>query len=237
MTLHRYTTIALAALALAACGDDDDTVSPATQPAHVRVVNASAATSSANVYVGTNTTALGTAVATGAGSGSCVDVAAGSQTLNFRQAGGTSTVATAPAFSFTAGQNYTAILTGSTTANRNAFVLSDNGATAPATGQNAIRFVNATGAAADIYVTTPGAALGTASQTALANNASTSGGTGGFSTYPTGNVQVRAFTAGTTTGTPTVTYTIPSLTGNRIATIVLTGGAAGSQAFVVTPCS
>ncbi len=127
--------------------------------------------------------------------------------------------------------------TGTGTDTRQVVVLPDQDVTAPATGQNAIRFFNATGTTSNVYVTAPGAALGAANQTGLTSGAATTGGTGGFSTFPTTSTQIRAFTAGgATTGTPTVNFTIPTLSGNRVATVVLTGGTAGAQAFVVTPC-
>jgi hypothetical protein len=237
-----YTLLALAATSFVVIGcDDDDEPLTTTQPtALVRVVNASSTTSTADVFVGTQSTALGTGIATGSASTNCLAVPSGTQTLNFRQGGGTTNVATGTPFNFVAGQRYTVILTGTGTGTdtRQVVVLTDQDVTAPATGQNAIRFFNATGTTGNIYVTAPGATLGTANQTGLTSGAATTGGTGGFSTFPTGSTQVRVFPTGAaTTGTPTVNFTIPTLTGNRVATVVLTGGATGSQAFVVTPCS
>jgi hypothetical protein len=183
------------------------------------------------VFVGNQSTALGSGIATGTAGASCFQVPAGSQTLNFRQGGSTTNVASATPFNFVAGQRYTVILTGTgtTAGSRSAVVLTDDASvTAPATGQNAIRFFNATGTTGNVYVTAPGAALGAASQTGLVSNTATTGGTGGYTSYPVGSSQVRVFTGGTTTGTPAVNYTIPALTGNRIATVVLTGGHHGN---------
>ncbi len=242
MKPHLFLALAATSVVLVGCDDDDDDdngVEP--QPtALVRVVNASAATATADLFVGSQSTALGSGIATGSASGTCYGVPVGSQTLSFRQGGGTASIATATPFNFVAGQSYTVVLTGASTAAgaRQAIVLSDNGVTAPATGQNAIRFFNATGASGDIYVTAPGAAAGTASQTGLAANTATTGGTGGFTSYPTGSTLVRMFSAGgATTGTPAVSFTLPALTGNRVATVILTGGTAGAQAFLATPCS
>ena len=241
MKLTHLASLAALSIVLVGCDDDDDDlpgVEP-TQTALVRVVNASTSTPTADLFVGSQTTAAGTGVATGTAGASCFTVPAGSQTLSFRQGGGTSAIATATPFTFVAGQRYTVILTGSGTAAgaRNAVVLSDNAVTAPAAGQNAVRFFNATSAGTDVYVTAPGAAVGSASQSGLASGTATTGGTGGFTSYPVGSTLVRTFAAGgATSGTPTVNFTIPALAGNRIATVVLTGGAAGSQAFVVTPC-
>jgi hypothetical protein len=238
-----YAMLALAAtsIVLVGCDDDDDDGLTTVQPtALVRVVNASSTTSTADVFVGTQSTALGTGIAAGSASTNCLAVPAGTQSLNFRQGGGTTNVATGTPFNFVSGQRYTAILTGTGTGTdtRQVVVLTDQDVTAPAAGQNAIRFFNATGTTGNIYVTAPGATLGTANQTGLTSGTATTGGTGGFSTFPTGSTQVRVFPTGAaTTGTPTVNFTIPTLTGNRVATVVLTGGAAGAQAFVVTPCS
>jgi hypothetical protein len=232
--------LAATSVVLVACDDDDDDNGTEPQPtALVRVVNASSSTATADLYVGNQSTALGSGIATGTAGATCFNVPTGDQTLNFRQGGGTSSIASAAPFNFVAGQRYTVVLTGTGTAAgaRQAVVLTDNTVTAPATGQNAIRFFNATGASGDVYVTAAGAAPGTANQTGLASNTATTGGTGGFSTYPTTSTQVRVFPAGgATTGNPTVNFTIPTLPGNRVATIVLTGGAAGSQAFVAVPC-
>ena len=240
MKLTHLASLAALSIVLVGCDDDDDNGTQPQQTALVRVVNASPSTATADVFVGNQSTALGSGIATGTAGASCFQVPAGSQTLNFRQGGSTANIASASAFNFIAGQRYTVVLTGTgtTAGSRNAVVLSDDASvTAPATGQNAIRFFNATGTTGNVFVTAPGAALGTASQTGLATNTATTGGTGGYSTYPVASSQVRVFTGGTTTGTPAVNFTVPTLTGSRIATIVLTGGTTGTQAFVVTPCS
>jgi hypothetical protein len=229
--------VALSTL-LVACGDDDDNAIEPQPTALVRVVNASPSTATADLFVGGQSTALGTGLATGSASASCLQVPAGSQTLDFRQGGGTS-IASASPFTFAAGQRYTAVLTGSgtTAGSRSVVVLADDATVpAPAAGQNAIRFVNATGTSANVYVTAPGAALGSANQTGLTNNAATTGGTGGFASYPTTSTQIRVFPTGSpTTGTPTVNFTLPALGGSSIATVVLVGGT-GAQAIVATPC-
>lgn len=238
MKLSRLASLALLSTALVACDDDDNGTEP--QPtALLRVVNASSSTSTADLYVGNQSTALGSGIGAGTAGPSCFAVPAGTQTLSFRQGGAATSVASTAPFDFITGQRYTVLLTGSGTAagTRTAVLLPDNTVTAPATGQNAIRFFNATGVSGDVYVTAPGASAGTASQTGLANNTATTGGSGGYTTYPTGSTLVRVFpTGGATTGNPIVTFTIPTLPGNRVATVVLTGGAAGAQAFVATPC-
>jgi hypothetical protein len=241
MKLTYLAPLAALSIVLVGCGDDDGDL-PGVEPSQtalVRVVNASTSTASTDVFVGNQTTALGLGIASGTAGASCFNIPVGSQTLSFRDRGGTTSIATAAPFTFLAGQRYTVVLTGTGTTSgaRSAVVLSDNAVTAPATGQNAIRFFNASGTSSDVYVTQPGAAAGSASQTGLATNTATTGGTGGFTTYPVASTLVRAFTTGSpTSGTPAVSFTIPALPGNRIATVVLTGGATGAQAFVVTPC-
>ena len=239
MKLTHLASLAALSTVLVACGDDDDNGTQPQQTALVRVVNASPSTATADVFVGNQGTALGSGIATGTSGASCFQIPAGSQTLNFRQGGGTANIASATPFNFVAGQRYTVILTGTgtTAGSRNAVVLTDDASvTAPATGQNAIRFFNATGTTGNVYVTGPNAALGAANQTGLATNTATTGGTGGYSMYPTTSSQVRVFTGTTTTGTPAVNFAITTLTGNRIATVVLVGGTTGAQAVVVTPC-
>ena len=244
MNLTYLASLAALSIALVGCDDDDDNGTQPQATALVRVVNASPTTASADLFVGNSSTALGTSTATGTAGTNCVQVPAGSQTLNFRQSGSATNIASATPFSFVSGQRYTVILSGSgtTAGTRSAVVLTDEASVpVPATGQNALRFFNATTGTTgnlNVFVTAPNAALSTANQTGLASNTASTGGTGGFSTYPTASTQIRAFPTGSaTTGTPTVNFTLPTLTGNRIATVVLTGGAAGSQAFVVTPCA
>jgi hypothetical protein len=239
MKLHHLASLASLTIVLVGCGDDDQISVEPVQTALVRVVNASTSTASADVFVGNQTTALGTGIASGTAGASCFNIPVGSQALSFRQTGSAGSIATAAPFTFVAGQRYTVILTGAGTAAgaRSAVVLADNSITAPVTGQNAIRFFNATASGADVYVTAPNVAAGSASQTGLASGTATTGGTGGFTSYPIASTLVRAFAAGSpTSGTPAVSFTIPALPGNRIATVVLTGGPTGSQAFVVTPC-
>lgn len=245
MKLHIGAALLATSVLLVACDDDDDTTGTNNnnQTAQVRVVNASSASGGTDVYIGNATAAATSNVAAGTMGGSCFAVPAGNQTLNFRaNGGGTTNLATTSAFNFQAGQQYTVVLTGNgtTAGSRSATVLSDNGVTSATTGNNGLRFFNATGSAMDVYVTAPGGALGTASTSGLGNNTASSGGTlgGGFSSFATGNTQIRTFTAGSaTTGTPAVNFTLPALTGNRMGTVVLTGGTGATQAFVSTPCT
>ncbi|MEJ7810810.1 MAG: hypothetical protein WKG32_10420 [Gemmatimonadaceae bacterium] len=225
MKLRSITTLmALGAMtAVAACGDDDDPVQPPQQFAQVRVVNAS---STASVGLFANGTAVtGSTVALAAGSATCVNVPIG-RSLSFRAAGSSTELATI-ATPLTANTPYTIVYYG----NAQTAVLSDAGFTDPTTGNNGLRFFNATGTAGDIFVTAPNGTLGTASVPNLAAGTATPGASA-FGTFPTASTQVRVFNVGTTTGTPRVNFTLPALTGNRAATVFLTGNAA-TPAFVV----
>lgn len=210
---------------LAACDDDDDDngTGPA-QTALIRVVNASG---TASVDVLNGTTSVTTALAQNTGSTSCFTVPAGSATLAFRAAGGTTNLASATA-TLTADQRYTLVLTG-TGATSAATLLTDN-TTDPGTGNNGIRLVNATATAGDVHITTPTGTLGTPTSAALAAGAATTT----FATVPTANTRIRLFNTGTTTGTPRADFTLPTLTGNRLATVVLANP--GTATFVVAPC-
>jgi hypothetical protein len=223
-----------ATLALVACGDDD-IVSP-QQTARVRIVNLNPNASSAGLFA--NGAAVGTGVAFGSAGATCVNVPIG-QALSFRTAGSTSNLTSVQTTGLTANQSYTIVLYGDATTPQ-AAVLSDNGITAPTAGNAAIRFFNASGAARDIYLTTPGGALPTTANAAnlLAGQATTS-----FGSYPTANTQIRLFNAGSAaTGTPalTVNVTPTALSSSRIGTVFLTNATTtgGTNATLTTaPCS
>lgn len=126
------------------------------------------------------------------------------------------------------------VTTPDTGTGRSAVVLADTGITAPTTGNNAIRFFNATGASSDLYFTGDTAAVGTATFAALANNSANSTG---YVSYAGTNTRIRLFPAGgATTGTRSVNYSLPTLTGTREATVLLRG-VTGAPAFAATPCT
>jgi hypothetical protein len=222
-----------AAIATVGCDDDDDFVSP-TQTAQVRVVNLNPNASSVGLFA--DGAAVGSSVAFGSAGTSCISVPIG-RALTFRTAGQTTNLANIQSTGLTANQPYTIVLYGSGTTPQTA-VLSDNGITAPAAGNAAIRFFNASGAAGDIYVTAPNATLPTTPNVGnlLGGQASTT-----FGTYRSENTQVRIYPTGTTT-TPAFSASIvsASLAGNRTGTVFLTnavntGGANAS--ITVAPCT
>lgn len=228
--------VACVAVTALACNSDNST-GPENR-ARVQVVNASTGTATTNTMIGSQTVATGTAF--GASNASCVLVPTGTQTVTF-SSGGTN-VATANA-DFRAGQRYTIVLTG-TGATRAALVLPESTFTSATAGNNGIRFVNATGTAGDVWVTTPGGALsGNASVGNLAAGAATGGTTGvdAYGMYPIANTQVRFFDVGTTTGTPRSNITVGSLpTTSRGTTVIFTeptGTSGTTNAVQVNGCT
>lgn len=225
---YRHTALVLAALVtIAACDDDDDDGPTGNQgQATVRVVNASSA--NATVSLNNGNTTLAPTVAFGT-AGACVNVPAGSQTLTFRT--GTTNVAATAATTFAANTKYTVVLSGSG-ATATATVLPD-AFTAPAAGNNAVRFVNATGTAGDVFLTTAdGAVTGAPTSGNLAAGAFTT-----FASHANTNVRARLFDVGTT-ATPRADVTITGIT-NGPATVVFTPAATvgGATGFVVQPCT
>ena len=225
---------ALAALGVAACSSDNTTAPGST--ASVRIVNASSGTSSLNAS--SSGTPLATALAfqnTNAAA-ACVTVPAGTRTIDFSSTGGTGNVASVTS-DFQAGQNYTVVLYGPS-GSQKAVVMNDM-FTAPSSGNNAIRFFNATGTAGDIYLTTPTATVsGTPTVSNLAAGSAT-GMTSGtaFGTYAATNTRARIYDVGTST-TSRADFTLGTMPSNGVTTVVLTpsmttGGATG---FTVNPC-
>jgi hypothetical protein len=180
-------------------------------------------------------------VTVGAAGSSCIDVPVG-QSLSFRATGSTTDIGANATPGFTAGQNYTVLLYRSGTTTRS-IVLNDNGVTAPTSGNNALRFFNATGTAGDVYVTSSGGAIsGTPSSSNLAAGTSTTGSSM-WTSYPTTNTQIRMFNTGTTTGTPRVntSFAAGNLSANRVGTAFLTEsnmtGTSNNASVVAAPCS
>jgi hypothetical protein len=142
-------------------------------------------------------------------------------------------------YNFVAKQNYTVVFY----APNNAVVYPDV-FTNPAAGNNAIRFINATGTPGDIYLSQPTANIVSpptianlaAGQVSGFNSTSAPGGT--FIEYSNVNTRVRLFNVGQTTGTPRADFTIASMPANHVATIVLTPPPTGGSAtgFMVMPC-
>jgi hypothetical protein len=208
--------------------------SDATKPgnfANMRIVNASASTGPISATNENRTVQAGVAFQTPAGAGGCGTVEEGSsESVNFVLAG-TQTGLASVTMQIVANTNYTAVFFGP----NNVGVFPES-FTTPASGNNNIRFVNATGSAGDIYLSTPGAILPGTSPTVpnlAAGQASTT------AQFSNGRTEIRMFNVGQNTGVPRVDFTIAGLP-NNIATIVLTTPPAGQSsptAFVVGSCA
>ena len=234
-------TLAGAALAVAACGSDkNNSTNPQPQFAQVRFVNAaSGVNGSVNAFNGSSAIAGAGSLAFQGATTGCINVPVGSQSLSFRSGSG-STLATTTA-NLTANQKLTVVLMG-TGATPTISVLNDN-ALAATSGNNMLRFINGTGTAGDIFVTTPGGTLNSPSVNNLAAGGVSSFGSGttasAFSSFPVGNTSVQLFDVGTSSGTPRASFTLPStLTGSRVGTVVLTNAATsgGATGFLVNGC-
>ena len=238
---HRV-TLAVSAVALvplafaAACSSD------ATEPdeiANVRVVNASPTTTSLGASTEGRVMATSVPFQAATQPGTCPTVEHGSDEQIDFTVGGTSNSLGSVQYNFVAKQNYTVVFYAPNTA----VVYPDVFAT-PAAGNNAIRFINATGTAGDVYLTQATApivapatvaSLG-AGQVSGFNSASAPGGT--FVAYQDINTRVRLFDPGKTTGTPRADFIIGSMPANHVATIVLTPPPSGGSTtgFMVVPC-
>lgn len=225
--LSRFTAAAALAacvLVAAACDDDNNGTGP-QDFGSLRVVNAASTSQSIDVF--SNGTLLTNNVAFLSGSSTCFDVEAGTPALEIRNTGSTNAIATLND-PIAANTNYTLVLMG----DNNATLLTDQ-FTAPNTGEAAIRFVNATGTAVDIFASDPNAGgIGT---TPTSANLAVSG-TSDFLNIPEANTR---FTF-TTVGTTTPLFEIPNFTlpTSRVSTIVLTQDDQGAFQFVsVEPCS
>ena len=223
---------------LAACDNDKTTSPPGT--AHVRIVNASSSTTALNATAGSQSLSSSLNFQNTNAAATCATINEGTQTINFTS-GTSSTNIGSVNYNFQAGQNYTVVYYGS----NNAVVYPET-FTAPATGSNALRFINATATAGDIFLTTPtGTVSGTPTVSNLAAgqvsgfNSSTAPGGTFVSTYPTANTRVRMFNVGSTTGTPRADFTIGTMGANRTGTVVLTPAPSGGSTtgFLVNTCA
>jgi Domain of unknown function (DUF4397) len=229
---------ALVSIALvAACGGDNTTAPE--EAANVRVVNASPTTTTISAANEGRTVAFTLNYQNTNAPANCGLVEQDNDArLDFGNGGNGMGLARIE-FPFAAQQNYTVVLFGP----NNATVFPDV-FTAPAAGNNAIRFINATGTAGDVYLTTPTANIVgpptvanlAAGQASGFNASSAPGGT--FSFFSTDNTRVRLFDPGVTTGTPRADFTISNLPANRVATVVLAPPPVGGSttAFMVNPC-
>jgi len=230
MSYRSLVLLAASALALAACGDSNEPENTAS----VRFVNASVVNSAVNANVGGSSVASNIGFQSSGNAGACVNVPAGTQTVGFSASTGGAAIGTGASTNFVAGQRYTVVLFGNGTTQ----VYQDQ-FTAPASGSNAIRFINGTSTAADIYGTT---ATGTISGTPPVSNLAaftatgSSGGTA-FASYPNTNVRWRSFNVGTTTNARG-DFTLSNVPSNGVTTVIFTpsASAGGATAFMVNPC-
>lgn len=231
-TITRLALLALLSISATACEDEDDGVIIEDSFAQVRVVNA-ADIANVDVFMAGAATPFVQNLDFRGVTTACALVPPGPRSLVFR-VGGTD-LATATA-TFEAGASYTALLVASGTTRR-ALVVADTAIAS--TGNNALRFINATATAGDVYVTPPGGAVGAsflafgnASPLALSNL------NPDFMHRSTEHTQVRFFDTGTIT-TPRADLTLSGLPTSRLGTVVFTdaGTPAGATAFLVTPCS
>ena len=239
------TTLATAAILatvalLVGCGDDNN--DNATEPedlAIVRIVNASPSTAGLNASSpddGTLATGLNFQN-TNAASGCSTVEKNDNGRINFT-AGSANTAVGGLDQYFVGRQSYTVVFF----APDNAVAFPESFGT-PASGNMGLRFVNGTGAAGDLYLTTPTGAISGAPTIANFGNRQVSGfsdpvTTGGvFSEYPLTNTRVRLFNVGTTTN-PRADFTISNLAANHVGTVVLTPPPTGgtTTGFLVNTC-
>jgi hypothetical protein len=231
----RFRTLSAAllvpALALAACNSDNSTgIIDTSKNATVQFINAS----NTSLDIATNGTVAngGGALSYGIAS-NCMSVDATNSGLTVR-ATGTSTPLTGFTPAFTAGGNYTVIAYPGT-AGATQFVTVSNAFT-PTTGQAGLRVVNvgAVGSNYDVYVTAPGAQLGTSS----ANNVGVGTGSSYFNVSATSAQHI----AVTNAGSQTVVLDFGNsntFTAGKKSTLVITAPAPGSSSprgFIIGGC-
>jgi len=231
-TLNSGALAALASLAtLAACGGSDST--QPNEAAFIRVVNVSPTTGPISASAEGRTVQANVAFQSSVQTGGCGTIEKGSdEEIQFVNAGTQNGLGSIQ-FNFVAQNSYTVVFYAANDAQ-----VYPESFTAPSAGNNAIRFINATGAAGDIYLTTTTANLPASPTLAnLANrqasgfNASTAPG-GTFAQYPNNQIRVRVFNPGQTTN-PRMDFNIGGIPSNGVATIVLTPTASSGQAAVM----
>lgn len=228
MLRSRHITIALLALAAVAACDDDDDFTGLEGEASVRVANATG--TNIDVASGTSVATGNANVAFGASSG-CVITNAFEPDV-FVSPTGTTNSYSSFSPNFRGGERYVAVAyPGFAGATEFAYV--PIGA-AMATGQAGLRVFNAAATAGsyDVYVSAPGAALGTASATGIAFRT-----VSGYIPVAGGTSLVRL----TTAGTQTVAINAGNLafTAGQNAVLVIAPPATGTttfRTFLVTGC-
>ncbi len=215
---------------LAACGDSDNPVAAPNANTTVRFFNA---TSTVTLDVAQNGTVVsGNGNIPFGAASTCMRVNDANPELSIRAAGTTSDL-TGFTPSFSAGNTYTVLVTGTATAYL--FTTLDDQFTPSGANTAGVRIVNAaTGAVAwDIYVN-PAATLGTPNATAVTRNSASP-----FLTVPAGQSNtLRLTNAGQTARLQDIA--VPSLAAGTATTIVVTdpatAGGTALEAFTLPPC-
>lgn len=212
----------------AACGEPVAPIFSSTTQARVRFANATSDVVSLNFTV--NNQAGPQSVPFGALS-SCQTFSAGALTVAATPAGSTSSFGASLSQTLAAGGRHAVVATGS--ALEPQFLFLTDATSTPAAGRARLRIVNAVAdtTGADIFVTAPAAALGTATAPGVLFNTATS-----FLDLAAGQTQIRF----TTAGTQTVTFTgAPfSLNAGETVTVVVAPGTAPDtfRSFTLRPC-
>jgi hypothetical protein len=224
----RYSLIPVIALAVMAACDDDPIGTQ--QTARVRIVNA--ANTNATVSAFRGSAQLGADVAFQAASAcNTITVPTGQHVISFRNPGSATQVASVQ-HTFVANRDYLVVLMA---APLRAAVFEEQPLPTPAAGNNAIRLINATATAGDVYVTTP-----TGTPTTAINIASGESSTGAvYREFPIAATLARIFNTGETNfTTPRASHTLGATGTTRTATVILTPTATGGtvSGFQVPRC-
>jgi len=230
MRFTRITGLVLLATAIIGCSDADP-VQPDPDLAAVVIANVASGTSDLDVEVAglANPVALG--LDFGFYTSQCALLPAEQEiSITFRSSG---TVLATEDVTLEDAQRYTILLTSDGT-NEHVLVLEDD-VTVP-DGQRAVRLVNATEAAGDVYLFASGAAMGTAAATDLAY-AGTAATAPQYLLRAENQTQVRFFAPGVGTGTPRAENALPAATVAPITTVIFADALGSTEVFVLGPCS
>jgi len=226
----RNLSVALALLGCAACSLD--VAANNGQPAQIRIVNAAPATTSVTAHLNGATEAMTAALPFKGQSLGCPLIFPAIQDVVFRQ--GTNTLGTATG-DFMAGASYTIVLVNTGTAFR-ALALAD--AANVTAGNHALRFINATATAGDVYATPP-AGPGPGTSFLAVGNLAPLATTTEIPVYlqrAAADIRIRLYDVGNTT-TPRADITLGAFS-NGAATVVFTDptSAADPGVFLISPC-
>ena len=230
MQLTRILALALVSAAVIAC-DDDDPTGPQGDIASVRVVNAASGTADVDVTASGLTSLLADNLNFRGSTSACVAVPANEeQTITFRQG---DTELAEVEFTFEEDMTYTMVLS-TNGANRVVNILEDDETVAA--GNRAVRFLNASAEARDVYLYATGAQRGTPLLTDLDVLGAGTGASPWF-TRAANLVEVDFFDVGTTDPLRGE-LTLAAPTGRSMQSVIFTGTGtpAGAAAWVVSAC-